>query len=178
MPIIASEGGDRPLAPEGLHPAVCCDVVDLGLVLNKFGKKQHKVYIRWQLDVVDPETGERHEATRRYTLSLWQSNLAKDLQSWRGKPFTPEEKKGFDLERLLGANCQLQIVHEERNGTVYANVNAVVPPPKRAPDLPGQPLPPPVPKLMVVNYVRVKDREPDDAEPVAAPQHGDDDIPF
>jgi hypothetical protein len=165
VPIIASEGGDRPKAPPGLHPAVCCDVVDVGMRVNRFGKRQHKVYIVWQLDVVDPDTGARYEAIRNYTLSLWQSNLAKDLQSWRGKPFTAEEKKGFDLERLLGANCQLQIMHQERNGTVYANVESVVPPAKGAP------------KLVVENYVRVKDQQPRQA-PSQEPDYGDDDIPF
>jgi len=163
MPIVVSEG--RPKAPEGLHPAVCCDVVDLGLVMTKFGKKQHKVYIRWQLDLVDEDSGERYTATKRYTASLFeQSTLAKDLQSWRGRAFTPEEKQAFDLERLIGANCQLQIRHEGG----WANVTAVVPPAKGAI------------KVAVADYVRVQDREQEDEPPAPdeAENYGNDDIPF
>jgi hypothetical protein len=43
---------------------------------------------------------------KNYTLS-WseKANLRLDLQSWRGKPFTQEEMRRFDLETILGAWC-------------------------------------------------------------------------
>jgi hypothetical protein len=66
---------------------------------------------------------------KRYTLSLHEkANLRRELETWRGKKFTAEEGEGFDLEKLLGANCQLQVIHNEKDdGTVYANVQAIVP---------------------------------------------------
>ena len=51
---------------------------------------------------------------KEYTLSLSsKSNLYKDLVSWRGKPFTEEELEGFDLSKLLGKPCQIQIIHKQ-----------------------------------------------------------------
>ncbi len=49
------------------------------------------------------------------------------LQSWRGKAFTAEELQGFDLRKVLGIGCQLQIIHKEgNNGTTYANVETML----------------------------------------------------
>jgi hypothetical protein len=55
-------------------------------------------------------------------------NLRPMLEAWRGRKFTPQELEGFDLERLLGVSCQLQLVHvlTDRGG-LFANVQAVVP---------------------------------------------------
>jgi len=40
--------------------------------------------------------------SKRYTMSLGeQSTLRKDLESWRGKKFTPEELQGFDLNACI-----------------------------------------------------------------------------
>jgi hypothetical protein len=39
------------------------------------------------------------------------SNLRKDLKSWRGKDFTEEEARSFDITKLLGAPCMLNIIH-------------------------------------------------------------------
>jgi hypothetical protein len=115
-------------APEGLHQAVCCDVVDLGLQQTPWGEKQ-KVELRWELDSLNDGTGRPHLTTKRYTLSLNEkATLRQHLEAWRGRRFTAEELGGFDLEKLLGVNCQLQIVHElSDQGRIFANVQAVVP---------------------------------------------------
>lgn len=149
MPIIASyERKSYPVAPEGLFPAVCVDVVDLGIRRNeKFGKDQHKIRIVWQIEEVNPDTGYRYTASQMFTLSLNpKAQLSQVLESWRGKPFTDKERSGFDVEKLIGAPCQVQIVHRAGTDTVYANVSAVVP----------------LHKSMTApraeNYTRVKDR--------------------
>jgi len=72
---------------------------------------------------------------KRYTLSLGeQANLRKDLESWRGKPFTAEQiQHGFDVENLYGVNCLIGIKHETDKkdaSIVYANVTAILPPTK------------------------------------------------
>lgn len=171
MAIIAREPESKfTPAPEGLHQAVCVDVVDLGLVKGPFGEK-HKVEIRWQIDAVNADTGRRFDVRRWYTLSLHEkSNLRKDLETWRGQKFTADELKGFDLERLIGVNCQVQVIHNlSDEGKTYANVQAIVPAPAK------------VPKLAVQDYIRERDRPkqpsaggPDFAD--GAPP--DDDIPF
>lgn len=153
MPIIASDSGTSfTPAPEGTWMAVCCDVVDKGMVDSAFGRPSHKVSLVWQLEPDAGQTTEGQPLTsqRRFTLSLHEhSALRPFLESWRGKRFTPEELKAFDLEKLIGANAQLQILHEPNNqGIVYANVKAIMPLPKNTPKLAVAP-----------SYVRVQDRE-------------------
>lgn len=194
MAIIAKEpeGGTYIPAPEGRFQAVCCDVVDKGLVetvWNGQKKVQHKIQVRWFIDEEMPEDKRGPDGipyymvTGRYTLSLYEtSNLRKLLTSWRGRSFTEEELKGFDLEHLIGANGEVVIAHNNRDGKTYANVVAVIPLKKGAEKM----------EIPAV-YVRAKDR-PDWKEPVAAPpdQQGgdlpwpgesdhddfDDDLPF
>jgi len=148
MPIIAK----RPettytAAPEGLHHAVAVDVIDLGIVTSTFGDR-HKCRIVWQIEEENVETRRRFDARKQYNLSLHEkATLRKDLESWRGRKFSEEELKGFDLEKLIGVNCQIQIVHDlGEDGTIWANVTAVVPPPRNTA------------KLVSLDYTRVKDR--------------------
>jgi hypothetical protein len=133
MPIWATtKDSDYEVAPEGLWHAVCVDVVDLGIVESKFGQ-QVKIEIRWQLEERDSK-GRPFLIVQRYTPSLHdKSRLKPMLEAWRGRKFTAEEQKKFDIEKLLGANCQLQIIHNIKDeGKTYANVQAVVPPPRNA----------------------------------------------
>jgi hypothetical protein len=152
VPIIAKrKKGDYSTPPEGLHSAVCVDVVDLGLCDTPWGRSP-QVEIRWQLEDTDPksEKGYPYMVRRRFTPSLSKkSNLLAVLESWRGRKFTPEELEGFDLERLIGVNCQVQILHNIKSeNEVYANVQAVVPTSKLAAKLPVR-----------GDYVRVCDRD-------------------
>lgn len=135
-------------APEGLWPAVCCDVVDLGMVETEWGEK-HKVQIRWQLEDLDPKTQKPFLVSRKFNLSLHEkSTLRPMLEAWRGKKFSREELEGFDLERLIAVNCQIQLIHNiATDGNTYANVQAVVPPAKGST------------KIAVREYTRVIDRE-------------------
>jgi hypothetical protein len=160
--------GDYSTAPEGLWPAVCCDVFDLGLVDTQFGK-QEKIEITWQLAEKDSKTQRRYQVSQRYTPSLHEkSKLRPLLESWRGRKFTKEEEKEFDIEKLLGANCQLQIVHNIKDeGRTYANVQACVPYPKKEP------------RLAVEEYTRRIDREKRyEDNPDGEPTQGEDYVPF
>ena len=136
-------------APEGLHQAVCVDVVDLGIQKTRFGD-QVKIEIRWVIEAIDPKTERPFMVVRRFTPSLHEkASLRATLESWRGRKFNEEELKGFDIEKLLGANCQLQICHNiAEGGDVYANVQAVVPIGKGMPKM-----------AIPSDYVRVCDRE-------------------
>lgn len=148
MPILASDSGvNFTPPPAGLTLAVCCDVIDRGLVKGKFGEK-HKVVIRWQLEDVNPANGKRWITQKTYTCSLNErATLRKDLETWRGRKFSPEELKGFDLEKLIGVSCQVQISHAPGDdGRTFANVDAVLGLAK------GQH------KLTTTEYVREKDR--------------------
>lgn len=132
-------------APEGLHQAVCVDVVDLGVVETNFGKKE-MVRIVWELSA-EMEDGRPFIIGRRYTPSLHEkARLHKDLKAWRGRAFTTEELVSFDLEKVIGAPCQILVQHEERDGTIYGNIAAIT---KAEPHIKLQPS---------GHYIRVKDR--------------------
>lgn len=172
MPIYArKKSGEYSTAPEGLWPAVCCDVIDLGVVTTQWGAKD-MCKITWMLEERDPQTGKRYLVSNRYTLSLHEkSRLRPMLEAWRGKKFTEEELQGFDIEKLLGASCQLQVIHSLSNqGGTFANVQAVVPSQKGTP------------KVMVdPEYVRWADRPENQTGPdVQSGQSAteDDDCPF
>jgi hypothetical protein len=134
VPIIATAGeaSNFTPAPEGVHQAVCVDVVDLGTIPGFGGKPQHKVVIVWQIDE-KREDGERFLLFKRYTLSLNEkSNLRKDLEAWRGRAFTRDEEMGFDVETVIGVNCMANVQHRQsQDGTkTYANVVSLTPLPK------------------------------------------------
>src|SRR4030095_12242369 len=116
----------------------------------------------------DGEHARRYDVARVYTLSLHErAALRKDLESWRGRKFTEQElSAGFDLERLIGVNAQINVTHDlSDDGSLYANVTTVVPPVKGAA------------KLVPEDYVRAKDRQPRPSAPVA-PTADDDSVPF
>jgi hypothetical protein len=51
------------------------------------------------------------------------------LESWRGKSFTDDELRGFDLTNLLDKWCMITVQHRESNGKTYADAVAVTPVP-------------------------------------------------
>jgi hypothetical protein len=168
MPIIAKGNKkDFTPAPEGLWPAVCIDVVDLGMLKSQWGEA-HKVQLRWALEEIDPKTDKPFMVVKPYTLSLHEkANLRRELETWRGRKFTAQETEGFDLEKLIGVNCQLQIMHSAKDeGDVYANIQAIVPAAKGVVKIP-------IPS----DYIRVCDRTKE-AKPADSFEATDEDIPF
>jgi hypothetical protein len=176
MPIIAtaSESKNYTPAPEGTHHAVCVDVIDKGMQPNKFkdGALQHKIDVAWQLSETRDD-GKRFVVYKRYTLSLNEkANLRKDLESWRGKPFTREEEMGFDVEKLIGVNCLLNVVHKQNadKTKTFANVVSVMP------LLKG------LPKIAPDGYERheaaAPEHQDEPQEAVSVEELTDDDIPF
>lgn len=176
MAIVAKEtGGSFTPAPEGTHAAVCVDIVDLGMLEVSFNNKtkhQHKIRVSWQI-AEDREDGKPFLVSKRYTLSLHEkAALRKDLESWRGRSFTPEELRGFDVETVLGHGCLINVIHapNPKGGSPYANISAIMRAPK------GMEVPTPR------DYVRVKDRTPAEAEADQTHQPfadvSDDDVPF
>jgi hypothetical protein len=126
--VVRKSGGDFVPCPAGTWPAVCVDVVDLGDVYSEWkGEKVHKIRLVWQINERMPD-GRPYLVQKQYTASLHEkASLRKDLASWRGMDFKPEELNGFDLENVLGVGCLLSIVQQTGNdGQLYGNVAAVM----------------------------------------------------
>lgn len=143
MAFIASDsgGGNFKRVPAGAYIGRCYSLVDLGtqLTTGQYGEKlQHKLRIGWELFGEDeqgkPLTIEIDgkemplTITKGYTVSLHEkSGLRRDLAAWRGKDFTDDEAKGFDVSKLIGAYCMVNVTTSETNGKTYSNVAGLTP---------------------------------------------------
>lgn len=130
-------GGTFEQAPVGAHLARCIGLIDIGTHHGEYegvANVRRQVIIRWELCDELMTTGEfagkPFTVSEFYTLSLGEkANLRKTLTSWRGKEFTDDELRGFDLKTVLGAPCMLQV---GRNKKDKAKVQAVMSKPKSA----------------------------------------------
>jgi hypothetical protein len=138
MPTVAKKGADRELTPSGTHVARCIKFMHFGHVkeVNFHGQEQYidKCRLTWELPlelrVFDEDKGEQPMSiSKDYTLSLGEkANLRKDLESWRGKSFTPDELSGFDVETIVGVPCLVNIIHtQSKSGSMYAKIASVTP---------------------------------------------------
>lgn len=134
MLISKAKGSRIPRIADGVYVGVCSRIIDLGTQTDTFGQRQ-KVRIVWDLI---GETYQYKEETlqrrisRTFTNSLDEkSNLCKALTAWRGKIFSDEDLKGFDLSKILGAGVQLQILTKtSKSGDQYSSIESYMPLPK------------------------------------------------
>jgi hypothetical protein len=55
------------------------------------------------------------------------ATLRKDLQTWRGREFTAEELRGFELKNVLGAWAMISVIKAMgNNGKEYTNIAAIM----------------------------------------------------
>ena len=134
--IVKETGSALPPVPEGVHPGVCYAVYDLGTHFNeKFAKRTRNILIGWELPEERLEIEKDGQTlnlprvvSKKYTMSLHEKAILRQhLQAWRGRAFTADEKEGFDITKLLGVNCMIQIIHNTSDGKTYANVSNVLP---------------------------------------------------
>lgn len=123
MSMIAKDNGGVSIPPleDGVYLAVCSGLIDLGIQKSEqFKNESRKMMIQYQIIGEDIEfNGETiaRKMHKQYGFSLGsKSNLRKDLESWRGKAFTDEELKGFNMTNIMNVPCQLQIINKERVG--------------------------------------------------------------
>ena len=133
LTLTCKDSGDFKPHPEGIHPAICVDVMDLGLVETDFqGQKKmvNKVKLTFESEA-QTEDGKRCTVSKNFTASLHpKAKLAEFLGKWRGRPVAPGES--IDLQKLIGANCTLVISHQKNlSGKTYASIDAVSKPTKR-----------------------------------------------
>jgi hypothetical protein len=136
LTVNAGNGGNRDFEPvsAGVHTARCYQIIDLGHQTTEWQgtvKVLPKVRITWEICDENMSDGRPFSISREYTASIGpKATLRKDLEAWRNRPFTESELAAFSLENVLGAPCQLQIGHTDKNGKVYANINSIMSTPK------------------------------------------------
>ncbi len=129
----------KELIPAGNYIARCYQMIHIGhvreMILGDI-KTLNKVRIGWELPtekkVFNPEKGEQpFVISEEYTLSMHEkSNLRKTLASWRGKDFTIEEATSFDITKLIGVSCMLNIIHKPAKSDpsrMYQKIGSISP---------------------------------------------------
>jgi len=200
-------GGSFTPVPAGMHLARCYKIVDLGSQKTEYmgqTKIQHKIMLQFEVWSEDENgnatltsKGEPLSISKNYTLILSEkASLRNDLKTWRGRDFTTEELRGFELKNVLGVWAMLSVSRDAgRDGKEYTNIQAIMPVPvnvKKA----GLPDPHNTPAMYSIDehddaifetlsdYVKKKimaspefqSRNPH-VQPAAA-ENDDDDIPF
>lgn len=127
-----SGGGSFTPAPVGTHVARCFRIIDLGTQHGEYKgqpTRRNQVLVSWELpdELIEIEGEQRPITTSRfYTNSLGEkANLRKDLESWRGRSFTDDELRKFDLEGILGKPCMLTVVGGENGKTKVTTVSGL-----------------------------------------------------
>jgi hypothetical protein len=180
MGIIAKDnGGEFEPIPLGIHRAICINVFDIGYQAGYQGAPpKHQIVVLWEIEPVqtwEPNIGKHFTVTKFYTLSInKKSNLGQDLESWRTQAFTEEEMEGFDLDKIIGKPCQLNLIPNKDK----AKVAIVLPADKRTPYWEAE-----TGRDFVPKYVETKRNEsvpePSKKGKVSAGEPFDDDlIPF
>lgn len=141
--IIAEQnsGGSYTPVPAGMWLARCYRIIDLGTQKSEYQgtvKFLKKLMIQWEVHGEDEHgnslktlKGEPLSISKNYTVSLAEkATLRKDLVSWRGRDFTADELRGFDLKNILGAWAMVSVATSTgNNGKEYTNVVSVNPVP-------------------------------------------------
>lgn len=136
MQMPENKGGDFTPCPDGNHIATCIRVIDLGTQKWDYQgqtKTGRKVLITWEIPDELMDDGRPFTINKKYTFSSHEkANMRKDLESWRGVPFKDSDfgAGGFDIKNLLEKGCMLNVVHNPKDGTVYANIASIARLPK------------------------------------------------
>ena len=131
----ASAAKKKELIPEDTYIARCYRMVHIGTFQDEYmgePKMVNKVRLTWELPtelrVFNEDKGEQPMVIdKEYTLSMHEkSNLRIDLTNWRGKAFTEDEAKEFDVTNLLGAYCFLGVIHATtKKGVEYNKIGSI-----------------------------------------------------
>lgn len=124
--------GNFEQAPAGTHLGRCIKLVDIGTQKGEYQGQatfKRQIIIGWELPSELMQTGEYagqpFTVSKFYTASLSEkANLRKDLENWRGRAFTDEELRGFDMKNILGKPCMLSIVLNDKNNARVGGVMA------------------------------------------------------
>jgi hypothetical protein len=140
MSIIAeNKPSNYVLIPAGNHLARCYGMVQIGTIIEEQGiykgKEAHKVRISWETPHECHDFGQGLQPFaihKEFTLSMNEkATLRKMLESWRGKSFTEDEAKAFDITKLLSKPCMINVIHKtSSSNNTYADISSIATLPK------------------------------------------------
>jgi len=131
-----NDGGVFTPAPAGNHVAICYGVIDLGTqhqdAFTYEGKSVaardvQQILVMWELpneevtftDSDGVEQTKPAVISKFYTNSLYeQAALRQHLEAWRGRDFTEDELMGFDVGKIVGKPCMVNVIHKNNKAKV------------------------------------------------------------
>lgn len=160
---LSASGSTTPFEahPEYDGQAVCVDCTPLKKTQSAYGERE-TFRIVFETSELRQEGKPYLLFSRSFTPSLHEkAALRAFLKQWFGRDLTTAEQNEFDTESLIGRPARVSVVHNEYNGTVYANIGLI------RPDKSGEPLKP------SGKYIRQKDRQNNDEKFRPAANSGD-----
>jgi len=126
---------DFEITPAGNHFARCCLVAYMGWHEHEFqGKKNLKPDMLFTFELCNTRNAEGKPFTISafYTDSLHEkANMRRMLENWRGRAFSKEELRGFEINKVLDKPCLVSVVHKEnKTKDIKARIQAVCGVPK------------------------------------------------
>jgi hypothetical protein len=139
MSLTAPKSKSSDPVPKGNHVARLYQIIHIGT--NDFEymgetKSSDKVRLTFELSnerkvFKEGDEPKPYSISREFGFSMHtKSKLRPFVESMIGAPLFDKEADNFDFEDLLGRECLLNVVHEEKNGNVYANIAGASPLPK------------------------------------------------
>ena len=148
--------------PEADCVGICVDITPLKKIDSAFGPRE-VFKVVFETDVLRDDGRPHLVWSRSFTPSLHEKAAFRAfLKQWLGRELNAKEQAEFDTESLIGRPAKLSIVHNEYNGSTYANIGLI------RPDRSPTPLKP------TGKYVRVQDREEKRDEQFRPAQGGSD----
>lgn len=139
MPILKQSDKTYTPVPAGSHPARCYAMISLGTQPSKNPKYKPNFQIllmfEFPTEIVEIN-GEQRPMTNSAFLNAYlgpnskPSNTHKFIVAWRGRPFTEDELNGFDVAKVVGAPCLINIIHETKDGVTRDKIASISPLPK------------------------------------------------
>lgn len=131
---VSEDSTQFPILEAGEHLGICYSIVDAGTREEQYmdnpPKLRKLIFVTWEIPALTLDDGRPKATGKKYTASLNENSaLYKDLVTWRGKPFTNEELKSFDVSKMIGAPANLHVEHyEDKNGKKRAGLKAIFKP--------------------------------------------------
>lgn len=139
MALTAPKGKSSEPVPKGNHVARLYQIIHIGT--NSFEymgetKSSDKIRLTFELSnerkaFKEGDEPKPYSISREFGFSMHtKSKLRPFVEGMIGTALFDKEADNFDFESLLGQECLLNVVHEEKNGNVYANIAGASPLPK------------------------------------------------
>jgi hypothetical protein len=125
----------RELPPAGTHLARLYSIIEIGtqsFIWEGQEKKTHKVRLTWELPtemrVFNEEKGEQPMVISEevgFSMHEKATLRKKIVHGMIGTSLTDKEADSFDIDKLLGMECLLNIIHEEKPKGMFAKINSI-----------------------------------------------------